>query len=71
LNNAKMVFDLHALSDLLKDSNMLALDAHAKVHKLYASHLGSEMDALHDAMAHFDFAAARQACDQLMARYAV
>jgi HPt (histidine-containing phosphotransfer) domain-containing protein len=71
LNNAKMVFDLHALSDLLKDSNMLALDAHAKVHKLYASHLGTELDALHAAMANFDFAAARQACDQLMARYAV
>jgi PAS domain S-box-containing protein len=71
LNIANMVLDLHTLSDLLRDANMLALEAHAKVHKLYASHLGSEMDTLHDAMAHFDFAAARQACDQLMARYAV
>jgi CheY-like chemotaxis protein/HPt (histidine-containing phosphotransfer) domain-containing protein len=71
LDHAKMLVDLHALSDLLKDSNMLAVEAHAQVHKLYGSHLGRELDALRDAMANFDFAAAGQACDQLMARYAV
>ena len=70
LNPAQLRQDLQALAGLLENSNMLALDAHTKIQKLYAAHLGSELHALRDAMGGFDFATAHRLCVQLLDQHA-
>jgi two-component system, sensor histidine kinase and response regulator len=68
LDKEQLRRDLQALCLLLDDSNMLALDAHAHLQKVYAAHLGAELHALGDAMAAFEFATAREVCQRLLVR---
>jgi two-component system sensor histidine kinase/response regulator len=69
LNKAQLQRDLQALCMLLEESNMRALDAHTQVQKLYAAHLGADLQPLHDAMGVFDFATAREVCLKLSTRW--
>jgi PAS domain S-box-containing protein len=71
LDRPKLASDLQTLSALLANSDMGALDVHAAIQQTHAAALGSEMQALDEAMADLDFANAAKACDSLMRHYAV
>jgi HPt (histidine-containing phosphotransfer) domain-containing protein len=58
---------LQTLADLLRRSDMTAMDTHAQLQERYGAQLPTQLPPLRAAMEQLDFAAALQICEQLIA----
>ena len=68
LDRQRFVLDLHALAALLRNSDMVALEAHALIKRTYGAQV-PELAPLDAAMAMLDFATAKTQCDALTAEF--
>jgi len=68
LDRQRFVQDLQALSTLLRNSDMVALEAHALIRRTYGAQV-PELAPLDAAMAMLDFATAQNQCDVLVAEF--
>jgi len=66
LDRAQLALDLEALMALLQASDMVALDAHARLRQFHAASIGLVMDPLNAAMAALDFETALAHCKTLL-----
>jgi len=69
LDRQRFVQDLQSLATLLRNSDMVALEAHALVKRTYGAQV-PELAPLDAAMATLDFAAAQAQCNGLVAEFA-
>jgi two-component system sensor histidine kinase/response regulator len=69
LDRVKLCRDLHALAALLRESDMVALDANSLVQEAYAGYLPAALQPLNAAMAGLDFSAALVVCEALLQKY--
>ena len=63
---AALLAGLRQLADLLRDSDMGAMDAWAALQQRFAGDLGARMQALDDAVARLEFEPALQHCNELI-----
>ena len=66
LDRVQLRQDLTALSHLLKNSDMVALEVHTLVQQTFGAHLSNELKPLKDAMASLDFEVAHAQCVALL-----
>ena len=66
---AQLLNDLRALATLLGRSDMLALEAHARIRQSHGNALGEELTPLDAAMARLDFEVAGIVCQSLIERH--
>jgi two-component system, sensor histidine kinase and response regulator len=69
LDTQQLLADIQELHVLLRGSDMLAFDVHARLQKTHARTAASELKALYDAMGAFDFSRGLKQCETLLQKY--
>ncbi len=69
LDTQQLVVDIQELHVLLRCSDMLAFDVHARLQKTHARTAAGELKALYDAMGAFDFMRGLKQCETLLQKY--
>jgi two-component system, sensor histidine kinase and response regulator len=69
LDTQQLLADIQELHGLLRGSDMLAFDVHARLQKTHARSAANELKALYDAMGEFDFSRGLQQCETLLQKY--
>ena len=70
-DQAALLADLQELHDLLRNSDMQALDVHARLQAVHGGGAAGELEALDAALAAFDFVQGALACDDLIRKLRV
>jgi two-component system, sensor histidine kinase and response regulator len=69
LDKQQLLVDIQELHALLRGSDMLAFDVHARLQKTHAHTAAGELKALYDAMGAFDFSRGLKQCETLLQKY--
>ncbi|STQ91612.1 hybrid sensor histidine kinase/response regulator [Iodobacter fluviatilis] len=68
-DTSQLLADIKELHVLLKGSDLLAFDVHARLQKKYARTAAPELKALYEAMGAFDFMRGQKQCETLLEKY--